>query len=365
MSAWIGTPIDVDTVWRFRAEVPRRGDWHTGGTLDRIARNEALRALESLDEASMADRVPHIASRLTEARDEQVARIVALVDAMTTRGAADALIAPLRPRLQLLRPSRVPRFARLLFMPLDPVIVSADAWDGEACTVPRSALGPIAAVIRTGLGNGVAPIEAAIARLAGPDPAGIGQVGADLWKPAATILLAAETPRAWGDTGLPAHAFPTLRRSIAAVLAAAAEIDVWARRASDDPAPSPAALRALLAEALQLGAGACGMVGAVLLARFPSLSAGILAAITVLAEEDAIAARTAADLAVGATLGHLESTTAADIRAAPLADAARSVQTAAGLLKGLWRKAGPRRRERLAANRANLDQNAGSGSPTL
>ncbi|HEY5301192.1 MAG TPA: hypothetical protein VIJ55_10990 [Acetobacteraceae bacterium] len=46
VSAWIGTPVDVDTVWRFRAEAPRRGDWPTGGTLDRIARNEALRALE-------------------------------------------------------------------------------------------------------------------------------------------------------------------------------------------------------------------------------------------------------------------------------------------------------------------------------
>jgi len=304
----------------------------------------------------MTDPVRHVASRLAEARDEQVARIVALVDAMTTRGAADALIAPLRPRLQQLRPSRVPRFTRLLFMPLDPVIVSADARDSEACTIPRSALGPIAAVIRTGLGSGVAPIEAAIARLSGPDPAGIGQVGAGLWKAAAAILLAAEAPRAWAGTGLPAHAFPALRRSIAAVLAAGAEIDVWMRRAPDDPAPNAAALRALLAEALQLGAGACGMVGAVLLARFPSLGADILAAITALAEADAVAARTAADLAVGATLGHLESTTAADIGAAPLADAARSVQTAAGLLKGLWRKADPRRHERLAANRANLDQ---------
>jgi len=46
VSAWIGTPIDVDTAWRFRAEAPRRGDWRTGETLDRIARNEALRALE-------------------------------------------------------------------------------------------------------------------------------------------------------------------------------------------------------------------------------------------------------------------------------------------------------------------------------
>ncbi|MEO9191563.1 MAG: hypothetical protein ABI224_16400 [Acetobacteraceae bacterium] len=47
ISAWIGAPIDVDTVWRFRADVAGRGDWRVGSSLDRVARNEALRALES------------------------------------------------------------------------------------------------------------------------------------------------------------------------------------------------------------------------------------------------------------------------------------------------------------------------------
>ncbi|MEO9191564.1 MAG: hypothetical protein ABI224_16405 [Acetobacteraceae bacterium] len=292
----------------------------------------------------MADPILQITGKLTEARDEQVARIVALVDSMTTRGAADALIAPLRPRLQLLRPARIPRFGRLLFMPLDPVIVAADSWRGEACTVPRSAIEPIEAVIRAGLGSAIAPIEAAIARLSAPDPAAIGAIGACLWKPAASILLAAEAPP-----------FPALQRPIAAILAAAAEIDAWMRPAPEAPAPTVGAMRTLLADALALGAGTCGMLGAILLARFPSLSAGILAAIAALSREDAIAARAAVDLAVGATIGHLETTTAADIGAAPLADAARAVQTAVGLLTGLWRKAGPSRRERLAANRANLD----------
>ena len=47
VSAWMGKPIDVDTVWRFRADIAGRGDWRTGGSLDQVARNEALRALES------------------------------------------------------------------------------------------------------------------------------------------------------------------------------------------------------------------------------------------------------------------------------------------------------------------------------
>ncbi|MEO8715543.1 MAG: hypothetical protein ABI369_11060 [Acetobacteraceae bacterium] len=44
-SDWVGTPIDTDSAARFRKTVRQNEDWRTGATLERIVRNEALRAL--------------------------------------------------------------------------------------------------------------------------------------------------------------------------------------------------------------------------------------------------------------------------------------------------------------------------------
>ncbi len=304
----------------------------------------------------MRDPVRQIVEQLAHAPDEQVARIVALVDAMAIRGDADALVAPLRSRLSVLRPARKPRFGRVLFTPLDPVIVPAEAWRGQTCTVPRSALPSIEALVRAGLGTAVASIEIAIARLPGGNPARVHELGARLWKPAASIVRDARMPPGWIEAGLPERAFAPMRRAVAAVLVTAAEIGAWLCRPPHEPPPTGAALQGVLGVALPLGSGACGMLGAVLLARFPSMSGAILAALTALHRQDSVSARIATDLALGAVVGNLESTTAADVATAPLADAARSIQAAAGLLKALIREAGPGRRERLTDNRADLDE---------
>ena len=42
---WVGGPIDIDLVQRFRRAVPLNVDWRTGAVFDRTARNERLRAL--------------------------------------------------------------------------------------------------------------------------------------------------------------------------------------------------------------------------------------------------------------------------------------------------------------------------------
>ena len=44
---------------------------------------------------------------LLAADDQRVRRLVALVDRISVRGEADSLIAPLRPRLAMLRPPRL------------------------------------------------------------------------------------------------------------------------------------------------------------------------------------------------------------------------------------------------------------------
>ena len=63
-------------------------------------------------------------SDLLGAGDRQILRVVAMVDAMPVRGAADQFIAPLRRRLAVLRPQRRLNFTRLLFTPIDPRIVA-------------------------------------------------------------------------------------------------------------------------------------------------------------------------------------------------------------------------------------------------
>src|SRR5689334_24255463 len=84
--------------------------------------------------------IREVARGLASARDEQIMQVVAMVDAMPNRGPADQLIAPLRPRLARLRPPRPLRFARLLFLPLDPLIVPAARWRAEQPTIPRTVI---------------------------------------------------------------------------------------------------------------------------------------------------------------------------------------------------------------------------------
>ena len=52
-----------------------------------------------------------VRSRLADAGDERVLQIVQLVETMAERGEADALLAPLRSRLGVLRPARKMRSA--------------------------------------------------------------------------------------------------------------------------------------------------------------------------------------------------------------------------------------------------------------
>ena len=302
----------------------------------------------------MADTVREIATTLGEARDEQVAQVVALVDAMQERGAADALIAPLRARLLRLRPPRRPRFGRVLFTPFDPVIVPATAWRDRTATLPRTALAPIEGIVRAGLGAGVVAIEAAVAEASGADPLAVGRLGQLLWKPASEALRRApdHPPPAWADAGLPAALFPPICRAAATVLAAASAIEAWSRRSG---APQLAELERLLAAALAHDAGASGMLGAVLLARLPQASADILLALGALGKPEANAAPMPAQHAVEAVLGQLDGAAAAEVGSAPLPDAARTIERAALLLDGLGRNAGPMRRERLEAARAALD----------
>src|SRR3954447_6983173 len=77
---------------------------------------------------------------LHAATDAQLSQVLAVIDAMPSRGAADELIAGLRPRIAKLRPGRPVSLTRVLFAPMDPLIVSPRKWRAGAITPPRSIL---------------------------------------------------------------------------------------------------------------------------------------------------------------------------------------------------------------------------------
>src|SRR5580698_2227106 len=126
---------------------------------------------------SASSAIREAARRLADARDAQIMQVVAMVDAMPNRGSADQLIAPLRDRLTRLRPPRPLRFARLLFLPLDPLIVPPARWRLEHPTIPRSVIPLLAAAVETAMGPAGQRVAAMIAGRSTEDRGVIDQAG--------------------------------------------------------------------------------------------------------------------------------------------------------------------------------------------
>lgn len=269
---------------------------------------------------------------LSDAREEQIARVVAMVDALAERGAADGLIAPLRPRLAQIRPPRPLRFARLLFLPLDPIIVSPVAWRLGQGQVPRTAIAPIAAAVHAALGH--APeLERQIAgRLAG-DSAVENTVGAQLWSPAAAVIAAMTDCPGWqAATGLAQRAWAEIRLIVSAVLRIA---DRLTALAGGEPAGQPM-LIALLDDIAGQPATALDAIMSVMLER-AAMPERLLFAVAQHSPAIAAASRTAASRTLKAMPDLLENCVAtADLpsaammvaRIAPLIDAIESTGAA-------------------------------------
>nr|WP_321986703.1 hypothetical protein [uncultured Lichenicoccus sp.] len=196
-----------------------------------------------------------VREELNAARDEQVARVVALVDAMPDRGAADALVAPLRGRLAVLRPGRPFNFTRLLFTPIDPVIVPPMAWRRGDATVPRHTLNALAAIVRSGMGDRACSIDEALARRTGPslgDGANaIRELGHLVWPEAATILARAGVPDGWlQQTSLSDADFLLLALTASGLLGLALDRQVLAGQIQDQGVPEPRTLSRVVTNSL-------------------------------------------------------------------------------------------------------------------
>ena len=315
--------------------------------------------------------LPEVQRKLVQARDEQMARVVALVDALPQRGDADLLIAPLRPRLAQLAPGRPMTVQRLLFRPLDPVIVPGAQWRPGMAAVPRTALGCLAASVLARLGPaGVAAraVLAAVPPGLAPDVArdAAAQAGALLWPVATAALDGLLTPPDWTSaTGLPLPCFGPVRDGVAAVLRQAARLAALHALPAGD-AVVAAGVAAILADAQAAPAGLETLL-AVLLSYGPAAAAvakGLPGGLPAAALDAAVAQsldragdvlmRTLPAVGLGAAAGH-----AADVAA--LVDAVDQPATRAALRE----QAGRTRQAADQACQARITQAAADLVPRL
>ena len=265
--------------------------------------------------------------RLAEAGDDQVLQVVRFVDNLADRGQADALLMPVRERLRVLRPARKVRFTRLLFNPLDPLIVKASAWRADSPMIPRNALTPLSDMVRAGFGDHMRTLEAEIGAVTADDGPAIAHLGAALWPRAAGLIDASPMPPSWLAQGLPASAFLPLQRTVAFVLAMEAPLVELETRVGGEQILEEY-LGELLAAAQTRGVPCWGGVLALLLQRFPNTQ---LPFRTAIAKRTDRAGAQAAEAALGLATGWIE--TAAAMRGPPdLALAGAEIARQADLL---------------------------------
>jgi len=127
-----------------------------------------------------------LSTAVGQTTDAALMKIVTLLDSLTIRpGALQGVLDSALPRLRQLRPARPLRLARLLFVPLEGIIVSGSAWKSGDGTLPRPALPAIAQAVEKAVGPRTLALSAALARLAPSAVGPIGTLGAMLWSEAA------------------------------------------------------------------------------------------------------------------------------------------------------------------------------------
>jgi hypothetical protein len=292
---------------------------------------------------------------LVGARDEQIMRVVAMVDAMSARGDADALIAPLRARLEQLRPPRRLNFGRLMFAPLDPLFLPGRAWRRGTPGVPRTALAPLAAVARAAIGTDAVALDARMEGVTAANTEAVRALGAVLWPRAAAVLATATVPADWNEsTGLQTADFTALAVPVAAVLAQASAVQEITRRAKSGSDPSDHELEGVLARAMMVDASAMTMMFALLMAQLPRPERLILIAEDLAGRETDPIARAAADRAADFVLDRIE----ADVGPGPhLAHATDDIRRVASVLQDLETRSTqrPTRRARIVQLRQQFD----------
>jgi hypothetical protein len=275
---------------------------------------------------------------------------------MMHRGSADLLIEPLRQRLAVLRPPRPLRFGRLMFHPLDLLIVPPLRWRPAHLAIPRTALVPMAEHVHLTMGPKAAAIEAEIAGHTTADTDLISRLGRSLWPEAATILADAPMPRTWDATELGHINYRPLADAVATLLTDAAALDTLCSEAATGLLPPrPEAIAAMLGRVARVNEAVLPMMIAVLLDRLPE-AADLLPAAN--AGQEAAAIHAAMDEATDLLLRQLDREEGTDTRIAvgTLAQAGAAASRVAALLKHLdTASLQPQRRQRVRAVRQRLE----------
>eukprot|EP01037_Dinobryon_pediforme_P001327 gene1327-1344_t len=353
---WLGLPSGTAENLFRRPPLDQSPRPDTLSQIDLIARNEQLRAMAG---AAIKD----LQRTIAQAPDARIFEIVNLVDSLPERGAADALLTPLRARLQQIRPQRRLNFARLVFTPANPVIVPAAQWKRGSATLPRSALRALAQQIHRLLGAVSGDIEADIAGVNVCDHAAILRSGSLLWPQAADVLSTATPPDRWAeDTGLTATDHAAIALPLATLLNQGRTVAVLADR-SIEGLPVPKAdisaclqsARGFIGSRAVAGRPPIGLLLAALLARLP-FPEDVLAVAGELAQaNNDPAIRLASDLAIDTILA---SSATALTDQPDLALAAAELQRVLTLLDTLERPgpaSRPARKQAIASLRKSLD----------
>lgn len=270
---------------------------------------------------------------LAAAEDEKLRRVIALLDSMEDRGAADHMLDAVRSRLYRLRLPRPLRFTRLLFRPLDLLIVPAAKWRPGDPAIPRTALVPIGNTVRAGLGAEALKIDGQLASCMANDTALIDCVGDRLWPAAADILAACPAPVGWEETGMPPSVYPPLATAIAAVLQRLPALrELAARRRDGVLAPNPDMLEAVCQGFETLPTHVQVMVMTLVMIEIPDIGTQVDPSPNQNGRPNLL--RVAADQARDRLLAHLTTPGAIEgaVATSHLADAADEVRSAARLL---------------------------------
>lgn len=295
---------------------------------------------------------------LSAVTDAQLLQVVGLVDSLAERGAMDELIAPFRGRFGAIHPPRPLRFVRLLFLPLDPVIIPAARYRVGTPAVPRTALAPLAAVVRAALGPRIDPVNALIDGRTVCDAEIVERAGGLLWQAAAAVLAQAPMPADWTAAGLPASLHAPLTGAIVAVLEQADAHQTAAMEAAAGLPVDPGMIERALDRAASAGPAGWSLVLSVLLGRLPAPDVVLRQADGWTTRHGSAALRAAMDQVLDAQLESLEARDAMteDMLTADLATASAEVHRIAALLDGLGGEPSPAAlRARVAAIRRRLD----------
>jgi hypothetical protein len=276
---------------------------------------------------------------LATAPDMQIAKVVAVVDALESRGAADEMIEPLRSRLPQLRLPRPLRFSRLLFMPLDVLIVPNPGWRRDATTIPRSIISPVAEMVHNAMGGDAATIEEAIKGRTTAHARAVYDAGRTLWSAASSILAAATRPPPnWAKTHLPLDCFVPLARRLATLFGQTDTVDAMVAEA-DIGVLLRADLLAPLLTACSQDASTLAMMVTLVLARLPGVRGLLTPAARSLGRDQETAMQTAIDQALEVLVHRLETRNGIEtlVIGGSLRQAAGEVRRIRALLDGLLR----------------------------